>query len=86
VIKFRAKTLQLRAFDLLLLLVGVGIVCLASKFPANAETFKFVGGGVCGLALPQIGKWWGTPLDEDTTTTTTSTTTSVSAPPEGGTK
>ena len=67
----KAKTLQMRALDLVLLAIGVGIILLAHKFPDLADTLKVVGGGVCGLALPQIGKWWGKTDDETTVTTTT---------------
>jgi hypothetical protein len=72
------KTLQMRALDLVLLAVGVGIILLAHKFPDLADTLKVVGGGVCGLALPQIGKWWGQPSTEGSVTVTTTTT----EPPE----
>jgi hypothetical protein len=67
------KTLQMRALDLVLLALGVGIILLAHLFPDLADALKVVGGGLCGLALPQIGKWWGTPATEETVTVTTTT-------------
>jgi hypothetical protein len=68
------KTLQMRAFDLGLLLLGIGVIAMSGAIPEAADTLKTVGGGLCGLALPQIGKWWGTQAAEETVTVTTTTT------------
>jgi len=71
--KRTGKTLQMRALDLGLLLVGVGVIAMSGVIPEAADTLKTVGGGLCGLALPQIGKWWGQPATEETVTVTTTT-------------